>query len=237
MRAPLFSVALGVLAALCGCSEYDMASGKADTADGGATIADTAYDGAEDDTADAADDTAAPNPPELYGIGGTLDVVDGVITGGIVTVTFEDETRDLALTCAEDRAIVAVEQQKATPDPAVFSWVRLDFEAPKAPCDGSSDVLASKEGLYLGLGELHPDLLPALAGAGFDTDKAPTQLYGVYAAVPGEATCAGDSQGASACVFGYGGTQANLDGLEDAAKKAPLPDGTYLLRHVYLFDL
>ncbi len=237
MRAPLFSVVVGALLTLIGCAEYELAKGSADTADDAFHSSDTATTGAEDDTAGGADDTAAANPPELYGIGGSLDVSKGLISGGVVTITFEDETRDIAFTCPEDRTIAAIEQQKTTPDDAIYTWVRLDLDASKDPCEGSTDVLATKEGLYLGLGELHPDLLPALAGSGFDTDKAPTQLYGVYAAVPGEATCAGDSQGSSACVFGYGGTQANLDGLEDASTKAPLPDGTYLLHHVYLFDV
>ena len=237
MRAPMILAASGVLAVFFGCADYDLAKGSADTASAPGEDADSGSAGSMDDTAASADDTAAVDPPELYGIGGSLEVSKGLISGGVVTLTFEDETRDIALTCPEDRTIAAVEQQKQTPDGAIFTWVRLDLDAAKDPCVGSTGVLDSKEGLYLGLGELHPDLLPALAGAGFDTEAAPTQLYGVYAAVPGEDTCAGDSQGASACVFGYGGTQANLDGLDDAATKAPLPDGTYLLQHVYLFDV
>ncbi|GEM_PF-5396879 len=235
MRAPLLFSALG-LGLTCGCADYALNKGAADTGGGGGGTSDTATAGA-DEADSGGSDTASVDSPELYGIGGTLEVTKGALVGGVVRLTLEDETRDAGLRCVEERSIATITALDTPPDPAVFLWVQVTLEAAKVPCTGSESVLNGEEGVYLGLGSMHPDLLPALAAAGYDTELAAEQLYGVYAAIPGDASCAGSSQGADACVFGYGGTESNLSGEADAATKAPLPDGSYSLTHVYLFDI
>lgn len=180
------------------------------------------------------DDTALEDPdgdgdetpePEWFAVGGTL-----VLTGDAADAEASELDVQLHLTpgdaeqgeaqepiCASP-TVEAIEAAEP-PEAAVLAWWTVAL-APDSACAWSVGTLE------LGIGRLDPQLHPAMAAAGLETEGS--TLYGLYAR---------HGETSPVWVFGVAGTEANLDGSSAPVSEPPLPDGTYTLRTLHLLPL
>lgn len=192
----------------------------------------------------------ATEPAPWFGVGGSFDVVDGAIAGRVLEVSAWTSEELTEPECVEERAVEsAVTVESTEPEVLLLAWVRT---APSGACPTVRGVPAD---LYLGLGLMHPELVPHVRARGLDE----ATVYGAYAAFPPAATRGSTGTATSATatdsglstgtgttepppvpatlyVFGVAGTEANLDGTDPAVDEPPLPDGSYRLDPIFLFS-
>ena len=80
----------------------------------------------------------------------------------------------------------------------------------------------------LGVGEMHPEVVAVLDSLDGLGDGAESSLNGAYASFDG---------GDTLYVFGVAGSLAAYEGAGLSAEEAPLPDGTWIVRGLYAFNL
>ena len=201
---------------------------------------DWGHSGHAGDTATAIDDGSEPTSdsgdsgwiePVWYGLAGQLVMAKELVT----TLEFEvqvfgDDVSGGPI-CSSMRTMQEGVALDGTPDESIFHWWRIV----PSPDDGGcpeGDALPSE--FYLGLGELHQDIHPAVVTDGNGSSTV-NSLYGAYASLPGQPSCGGTQD--TACVFGYAGTKADFAAQADAQAKGPLADGTYTVVPAYLFPI
>lgn len=179
----------------------------------------------EDDTASS--DTA-DEPSAWMALDGQLTLTGGV--PGALTLSiglFGDPPEEA--NCTVSRTAETGEALGSTPDTTVYYWWRFNLVTPD---DESGCGVIVPDSLLLGLGALHPEILPALPEHG--VDGVADSLYGVYANPYDDGTPAQESIGYA---FGFAGTAQDRAGADVAVTAPPMPDGEYVLTGFYLFDL
>lgn len=179
----------------------------------------------EDDTASA--DTA-DEAPAWMALDGQLTLIEGVPSAlSLVVGLFGDPPEEPS--CTVSRTAESGGVLENTPDTTVYYWWRFSLVTPddESGCGG-----IVPDSLLLGLGALHPEILPALPEHG--VDGVADSLYGVYANPYDDGTAAQESVGYA---FGFAGTAPDRAGAEPAVTAPPMPDGEYSLTGFYLFDL
>lgn len=225
---------VAALVLVAGCADYNLAN-DLDTA---GSADSPGFDSNRD-----SDDEAPAEPAQYWSLDGTLVVAGGALdvdasalyvdlwldghsvcgalppsdTGSADTDTATDA--DVAVPTEPDVAFASV--QEAPSDVALLAWWDLALTEGAVPCE--QPLPASAVGL--GLGPMDPRLYPALENAGFgDPAAAGATLYSAYLRVG-----SGD-----VWVFGVAGTTEQFAGTGAVVDTAPLPDGTYELRSLYL---
>lgn len=219
------TVSLSAAIVLIGCAGADNANSRLDTGSGpldGDTASDSATTGLDSSEPDAA--------PEWFRLGATLTLEDGLATQVDVRLEFLDGDH-LPVGCTEDRSSLGVVASIETPDPTVYHWFRVSLAEPVTDCVDAAQVPAE---LFLGLGDLHPEVEAQLLG--LDLDGVSDSLYGAYVLLD-ETQAELDAPDQVALAYGYAGTETDLSGEATARTAAPLPDGDYTLAGVYLFPL
>ncbi|GEM_PF-2459819 len=220
------AVTLSAAVLMSGCMNDSSLNVRADTA-GAPASGDT---GSETD-ATTADSATPPADPEWYRLDATLTLEEGLLLGSAVTLEFLDRDLHVLTDCGETRETLGVVASVETPDPSIFHWWQIALGDSAAACDGT-DTLPSE--LFLGLGQLHPEVEAQLLSLGLD--QVAGSLYGAYVMLdPDQAQL--DAQDQLALAYGYAGTLEDLAGETTARSAAPLPDGDYAVSGVYLLPL
>lgn len=227
---------VAALVLVAGCADYSL-EGPQDS--GGFA------DSSGIDTNRDSGDSAPPEPAQYWSLDGSLVVSGGVLDVAASTLYVDlwlDGTSVCGATPASDTGVldtaadtdvvlvptepeVAFAGEQAPPsDLALLAWWDLTLSEGSAPC--GQPLPASAVGL--GLGPMDARLYPALENGGFsDPATAGASLYSAYLRVG-----AGD-----VWVFGVAGTAEQFAGTGAVADSAPLPDGTYELRSLYLLPM
>jgi len=211
----LFSI--GLLAALAACSSNAVGN----TSDTAASADDTGEPHPDSDSGD----TASPEP-SWFGLDAVLLLENGVFSSVTVSHRIYSEDPAEGVICSSEREVSEITPLD-TPDPLVWHWLELVTEEDDGLCQASEMVPLR---FRLGLGDLYPDLVPALA----EVEAEPENMYGSYAALDAPS---GDGLEGTAYAFGYAGTVANRTGEAAALEEGPLPDGAYAVTAWYLFAL
>lgn len=211
---------LAALGILPSCTEQGLADGSA-----------------QDDSASALDsglpedsDTGAQDEVEWaawFSVGGSWTLQDGAPVGLEVVLGAWPEDPKGAPLCTSTRAASALRDVNS-PDPSIYHWWLVDLGPDDAACAFADEV---PRRLILGLGQLHPEMVPALDR--FDLDTAVGSLYGAFAAFPDTSNL----DGSVPYAYGFAGTSSDRAGAGDAVGQAPLPDGTYAVTPVYLLAI
>lgn len=199
-----------------GCSESNLSKGSFDT---GFTT-----DGGSGETLDDTDaDTGMfENEPAWWSLGSRLSLEKGTpqVKSTLSIVPLNDEGEPLC----EDPAPFTITEvtEEAAPYTEVLVWWRLGLEAPDTLCDGISAPIG--DSIYLGVGEMHPDISAAIEIIDGLDDALP--LNGAYASLDGSAVY----------VFGVAGQDSAYAGEGEVAESAPLADGGWRVEPVYWFS-
>ena len=221
MRRLLITIC-STLAALTACSDtYDY--NLADTAGADEGASDTASFYNDEDSA-----SEALSAPYWFVLSGELVVLEGALTEASLNVIIYPEDTESPPICVLSLPDMSVSPEEATPDASIFAWSIALATLSEGECESEVTL---PDTILLGLGQLHPDLMPALIAAGLDSSL----LYGVYAALGDQDGCAEDS--GDACVFGYAMDLNDSKGELPVTEKPPMPDSTYLFEGVYGFRL
>ena len=133
--------------------------------------------------------------------------------------------------CSAEAEITAAEGAEV-PDALVLSWWAISLGEWTGGCvSGSDDELVlpppQLSELYLGIGNMHPDILSVLGTLDAASDGAELTLNGAYASLNG---------GADVYVYGVAGLNEGYQGVEGPALETPLEDGSWMLRAIYPFS-
>ncbi|MFT7518472.1 MAG: hypothetical protein ACI9MC_000603 [Kiritimatiellia bacterium] len=193
------------------------------------------------DTDSDSDSEQAPAGPHLWRLSAELSIVDGVpiIQDSAVHIEFFDSdgnewTVDEGQSSDCDLILTDVSTVDKPPvDPAVKQWWTLALlQNDEAPCPWTLPVPEASSQtelpqIYLGLGDLDPQLLPAMSAADLNVDA---DLYGLYMLHPA-------TNGDTVFIFGVAGTQGQYDGSEVTVDAPPIPNGDYALRPLFLLPV
>jgi len=190
---------------------------------GSAKDASDSASGATEDTdesttpTDSTDTGTAPTvPPRWFAVEATLSIAGGVPVASPASVTLTVVGEDATTPICELELPTDAGVAGTPPDPSLWAWWSFTVD--------DSDTCAVLPGsIGLGVGPMVADLRAVLGASGLDV--AADSLYGAYASADGEGPWA----------FGVAGTSADYAGDDVAA--APLPDGAYQLRPLYLLPL
>jgi len=234
LRIGLSIPALTAALILIGCGAKNDDGATADTASPSGADGGTSDTGADSTTADDSGDTGPGLPaPYWYGLDAEVSLTDGALVDATFRVRVSGQDTSLPVNCVGERALESAALLDIAPDPMIYQWWRIETAPDDGTCEGADALPTS---FYLGLGELHIDVLPALTRAGLDADAVAPGLYSAYASIPGgEAFCGGDTS--DACVFGYAGTPTDFDEGAKAVTNAPLPDGLYGVTAAFYFPV
>ena len=131
--------------------------------------------------------------------------------------------------CSEEFRLVDTDTMEDRPDPMILTWWLLVRGEGTGTCSDVVDLSSLPAELYVGVGEMHPEL-EAVAGQVEDWLEAPTgHLNGAYARV--------DPNVDDIWVYGFAGDVNAWAGMDGPATVAPLSDGLWTLRGVYSFPL
>lgn len=237
MSVRLAILALSIPAALavgCSADKGDDFGGSDTASSDGATAG-----GSLDDT--GATDTGAPDedtgpqlpPPAWFTMDADLNLTGGELTALTFHVLVWGEDTTAPLSCSSERSKLSFEPLELTPDPQILHWWSVTTEPESSDCLGAE---ALPEEFWFGLGEVHVDLLPALAGADLDEAEG---IYGVYASIPTSGTtqpfCGGAAS--TACVYGYAATPQGFAGEAEPGDGVTVPDGNYDTVTVWFFPV
>ncbi len=219
MRTMIGTAVLGALAA-CAEAGGPLEAGAADTGTTPATAS----------TTTSATGTTPSSTPRWYGFSAALSVQAGEVVGGAVTLAIYPEDVDQGPLCEVVREVVQAASVAPPPDPAVLGWWQVVTDGAAKGCEGAEGI---GNAAYLGIGQLHPEIEVLLDAYGLADRGA--SLYGAYASfdVPGN-TFGVEPE---VWVFGYAARPQDLVSGSPAVDEPPLPDGTYDVEPVYLFDI
>jgi hypothetical protein len=209
-------VPVGVLVGGCGAGK-NMGLGGDDTAelDGGA-------DG-DDGSGDSGGTGEAQ--PIWWTLSGTLLVAeDESLTVAESSLSIELQDVDRAPLCAEQVPLVSATHRLTEPDPLILSWWSLSLGEGDGGCVGLVPDLPSS--LFVGVGELHPDVRAAQGGDASLSEAAWAHLNGAYVSFDAADTI---------YAFGVAGLDEAYAGLEGPVSSAPLPAGAWTLSPVFPF--
>jgi hypothetical protein len=138
-----------------------------------------------------------------------------------------DEAADVL--CSETHRVASTSTQPSEPDPMILTWWAIERGEGTGECSGLVDWEDFPSIVYLGVGEMHPEL-EAVAG---QVENLPEDghlnLNGAYASV--------DSATEDTWVYGFAGDSAAWAGAAGPATVVPLSDGEWTLAGVYAFPL
>lgn len=210
-----------VLAGLIACADKGAEDAAADTG-GGAD--DTGWAGDSDD-ADTAEEEIAE--ATWFLLRGEVELLAGEPAALRLWVSGLPD--DGEAICSEELSIEASLTLAEVPDPVVYHWWELQVGALEGDC---VDHLTLPGTLRLGLGALHPQLVPGLER--HELREVEDSMYGSYASF--EAPW-GDGLAGTTYAFGFAGTAQDMAGDAPAVGVAPMPDGSYEITGWYPFKL
>lgn len=197
----------------------------------GSACAESAFKGSESDTGWAATatppadsgaaDTEMTLPDAQYrGWEGSVRLVEGAWDLGSIDTALRATIWSAGEQICELRpAILSASIATAPGEPGdLFGWWQLSLgEVEDASCPYTYPT-----DLSIGIGAMHPSLLPAISEAGYDAST----LNGLYIQ---------EGEASDLWVFGVAGTEEQLEGSQERQSSPALPDGIYYL--VGLFQL
>ncbi len=193
----------------------------------GCSLAELSQDGAPSNyttvgsgTATTATDTGftyTANSPEFYSFEGSLEVVNGDIDLALsaLEVGYRNEAGE-PLCSGIREVLTAVQAVPSDPDLPLYAW--WDLELGVSPCGDHG-----QDSFSIGIGAWDPQL-DAAASAQY---LVGADLYSLYI----------QPNAVDTFVFGVSGTSEQFLGTTPPATAAPLPDGTYQLRTLYLLPV
>lgn len=196
-----------VLALLSGCASYELS--KEGGMPDGVSVSQTTTD-------DTAGDAAEPRPA-WFAVWAQVEVDENGPKSGVGAVELEIVADDAATSLYTVSLDVSGLEAARDASGDVSDWWTL----PVQPEDVPEAILP--ESIGLGIGILGPDVIARLGAAGLA--DATEHLYGAYVQV----------DGGEVATFGYGASEANLDGSLNA--DIPPPAGVYELSPLYLLAL
>lgn len=206
-------VALWGSGSLGGCAESSLDN------KGGTGFDSGFFDTGGYDTGDGESDSATP---VWWRLGATLLLEDGDIDDEESTLDLSLSAEDGVLICEEELPLVRSTFSSGTPDEVVLAWWRMTTSEPTGACAEWATPLPDT--IYLGIGELHPDILASLDLLGLASVS--DSLNGAYVSLDG---------GETVYVYGVAGSAAAFSGESPAADELPLFDATWTVLAVYPF--
>ena len=209
----------GWLLLLAGCS----------ASKGGDVFADTGS--AEGlDTGDAGDSAAdgGEGEPAWWLLSATIEISDGAVVDETSTLQVQVLDKKHLVICTVLAASPSVTAAEIAPDPAVYTWWRMNGLQWTDDCDALGVELPAPSHFYLGVGEMHPEILAVLGTLDDVEEGAADALNAAYASF---------DDGDTIYVYGAAGPVVAYDGIGEALTAPPLTDGTWLLRPIYPFPL
>ena len=205
-----------ILALLTGCSAN---KGSALDTDFSAGVGDTSST-PESDMGDG--DTAIDAPETAWWrLSAEVEIADGQPVAASSQLAITLLTDALKPQCTEQLTLAKV-AEASSPHSDVYVWWQLTTGKGDGGCAGydlpQADVL-------LGVGAMHPDILPGLKSRGAAPDAS--ALNGAYASLDDEETLV---------VFGAAGLLETWSDGGAPVKAAPLTDGTWRIEPVYTFE-
>lgn len=204
-----------ILPLLIGCGGAK--SNEADTSTA-QTEGDTASIG-ESDTGGA--DTGTTESIAWWQLAAEVVIAEGTPQPEASQLTLTLLTDALKPLCAETFTLASLDDQ-AVPHGDVYVWWQVVVGKGDGGCHASALPQAD---LLLGIGAMHPDILPGLKSSG--AAKDPSALSGAYASL---------DDGESLLVFGAAGLSVAWAEGGEPATEAPLADGTWRIEPVYTFE-
>lgn len=215
MRRGFAGLARWALLYAAGCSG---ASGFSPESIDDSAASDTASTGG--DTGDLPDDGLSP---VWWKLGATLEVVDSAPVSDEGQLLLELLTEDQTSLCVDTMSVTRIQSHVEPPDPQVYTWWRISHDPPAGDCATADDPVP--DGLLLGIGAMHPEILAGLDRMGLS--EAADSLNAAYASLDG---------GETIYVFGVAGTQTTYEGDGTAAADAALTDGEWQIQALYAFS-
>jgi len=175
------------------------------------------------------DSEAAIFEPAWWRLSAALRVVAGQLAAGGSELEVAVLDRDGIGICTEFFLVESTNTEPTSPDPAILVWWSIERGEGSGECAAYVDLSVLPRRFFLGVGELHPELVAVAGRLEEIPASGTTTLNGAYARL--------DSGVDDVWVYGFAGDEAAWDGRSGPAMVAPLADGTWTLAGYYGFPL
>jgi len=167
--------------------------------------------------------------PTLFAISAQLIIADAELDNDESSVWIQPVYEDGSAACVQPARYTIDDAIVQHPHYAqeIGAWWQMRISLEENPC---TDIALPQlnEQIWLGMGEMHPDIIAGLKMSGAESQALPANA--AYASIV-------DGSVENTFVFGFSEVSGEVDDVtEPIGISEPVPDGVWELESVYLFD-